>query len=101
MDTTPPVWNQPWSQVEYPNMRKASEAKKKDPLPFRREAVKRMCRSARPHPKLSNRALCQGTQSSAAPSMGAVQRNPVREKCSFPVFYHAHEAYRATNPTSA
>jgi hypothetical protein len=82
-------------------MSKASEAKKKDPLPFRREAVKRMCRSARQHPKLSNRALCQGAQFSAVPSMGAIQRNPLREKSSLPVFYKGQEANRATNPKSA
>ena len=88
-------------QVEYLNMSKVSEAKKKDPLPFRREAVKRMCRSARQHPKFSNGALCQGAQFSAVPSMGAIQRNPVREKSSLPVFYKGQEANRATNPKSA
>src|SRR6266571_1011273 len=82
-------------------MSKAIEAKKKDPLPFRREAVKRMCPSVRQHPKLSKRALCQGTQFSAVPSMRAVQRNPVREKSSLPVFYEGQEANRATTPKSA
>src|SRR5437867_844694 len=82
-------------------MSKAGEAKKKDPLPFRREAVKRMYRSVRQHPKLSKRAFCQGTQFSAVSSMGAVQWNLVREKSSLPVFYEGQEANRATNPKSA
>ncbi len=60
-----------------------------------------MCPSVRQHPKLSKRALCQGTQFSAVPSMRAVQRNPVREKSSLPVFYEGQEVNRATTPKSA